>query len=119
MEGLSYKTKLMVKLRLALPWSPVLAWPWGVEHVLEERGDGTVVVVRHLESWDVSAAEGVRQLFRSGPPGALTKASSKAAPSPLGTKDPIAGPLVAALGVLAVRGPGVSLGPPQPARGFD
>ena len=100
LEGLSYKTKLMVKLRLALPWSPVLAWPWGVEHVLEERADGTVVVVRHLESWDVSAGEGVRQLFRAGPAGALTKAapslrgpasSSKAAPSPLGTKDPIAG----------------------------
>ena len=101
MEGLSYKTKLMVKLRLALPWSPVLAWPWGVEHVLEER-NGNVVVVRHLESWDVSAAEGVRQLFRAGPAGALgrTKASS---PSKLGTKDPIAGPLVAAarsIGVL-------------------
>ena len=88
----------MVKLRLALPWSPVLAWPWGVEHVLEER-NGNVVVVRHLESWDVSAGEGVRQLFRAGPAGALTKASSspsKAAPSKLGTKDPIAGPLVAA-----------------------
>jgi glutaredoxin 3 len=99
LEGLSYKTKLMVKLRLALPWSPVLAWPWGVEHVLEERDDGTVVVTRHLESWDVSAGEGVRQLFRSGPAGALAKASSspsKAAPSKLGTKDPIAGPLVAA-----------------------
>ena len=26
----SYKTKLLVKLRLGLPWSPVLAWPWGV-----------------------------------------------------------------------------------------
>ena len=96
LEGLSYKTKLMVKLRLALPWSPVLAWPWGVEHVLEERDDGTVVVVRHLESWDVSAGEGVRQLFRSGPPGALAKASSsprgaassKAAPSPLWDEGP-------------------------------
>ena len=101
LEGLSYKTKLMVKLRLALPWSPVLAWPWGVEHVLEER-NGNVVVVRHLESWDVSAGEGVRQLFRSGPPGALGRTKSSA-PSKLGTKDPIAGPLVAAarsLGVL-------------------
>ena len=46
--------------------SPVLAWPWGVEHVLEERDDGTVVVVRHLESWDVSAGEGVRQLLSAG-----------------------------------------------------
>jgi len=98
---LSYKTKLLVKLRLALPWQPVLAWPWGVEHVFEERGDGSVVVTRHLESWDVSAATGVAQLFRAGPPGALTGpatkvAASKTAPSPLGTKDPIAGPLVAA-----------------------
>ncbi|KAH8045486.1 peptide-methionine (S)-S-oxide reductase [Aureococcus anophagefferens] len=41
-------TKLMVKLRLALPWQPVLAWPWGVEHVLDVRED-EVVVVRHLE----------------------------------------------------------------------
>ena len=104
----SYTTKLMVKLRLALPWQPVLAWPWGVEHVLEVRED-EVVVVRHLESWDVSAAEGVRQLFRAGPPGPLSrgkkesatpsKAAAKpknAAASPLGTQDPIAGPLVAA-----------------------
>ena len=122
-----YKTKLLVKLRLALPWQPVLAWPWGVEHVFEERADGSVVVTRHLESpgpraaitsvsakpgigetgdyprtgWDVSAATGVAQLFRAGPPGALTGpatkvAASKTAPSPLGTKDPIAGPLVAA-----------------------
>ena len=104
----SYTTKLMVKLRLALPWQPVLAWPWGVEHVLEVRED-EVVVVRHLESWDVSAAEGVRQLFSAGPPGPLSrgkkesatpsKAAAKpknAAASPLGTQDPIAGPLVAA-----------------------
>ena len=90
----------MVKLRLALPWSPVLAWPWGVEHVLEERGDGTVVVVRHLESWDVSAGEGVRQLFRAGPAGALAKAAPS--PSKLGTKDPIAGPLVAAARAVGV-----------------
>ena len=103
----SYTTKLMVKLRLALPWQPVLAWPWGVEHVLDVRED-EVVVVRHLESWDVSAAEGVRQLFRAGPPGPLSRGKkesatpSKAAAtppkaaSPLGTQDPIAGPLVAA-----------------------
>ncbi|KAH8093336.1 DUF2358-containing protein [Aureococcus anophagefferens] len=82
----SYTTKLMVKLRLALPWQPVLAWPWGVEHVLDVRED-EVVVVRHLESWDVSAAEGVRQLFRAGPPGPLSRKKEN---------DPIAGPLVAA-----------------------
>lgn len=114
LDGLSYKTKLMVKLRLALPWSPVLAWPWGVEHVLEER-DGTVVVTRHLESWDVSAGEGVRQLFRAGPPGALTRKATPSpgkAPSPLGTKDPIAGPLVAAARKVGVL-------PAQEADGWD
>lgn len=49
----SYKQRFAVKLKLALPWRPLLAWPWGVEHVFGER-DGNVVVVRHLESWDVS-----------------------------------------------------------------
>eukprot|EP00965_Chrysotila_dentata_P102107 3370524-Pleurochrysis_carterae.AAC.1 len=31
----SYKTRLLVKLQLGLPWKPVLAWPWGVEHVFD------------------------------------------------------------------------------------
>ncbi|KAK7254786.1 protein disulfide oxidoreductase [Aureococcus anophagefferens] len=69
----------MVKLRLALPWQPVLAWPWGVEHVLDVRED-EVVVVRHLESWGVSAA-GVRQLFRAGPPGPLSRKRRMSAPA--------------------------------------
>ena len=59
----SYTTKLMVKLRLGLPWSPVLAWPWGVEHVFDPSSG---LIVRHIESWDVSAAEGVKQLFSDG-----------------------------------------------------
>ena len=59
----SYKTKLLVKLRLGLPWQPVLAWPWGVEHVFDAESG---LIVRHIESWDVSAAEGVKQLFSSG-----------------------------------------------------
>ena len=59
----AYSTKLMVKLRLALPWSPVLAWPWGVKHVFDPA---TGLIVEHIESWDVSAGEGVRQLFASG-----------------------------------------------------
>ncbi len=59
----SYTTKLLVKLRLGLPWAPVLAWPWGVEHVFDDR---TGLIVSHVESWDVSPAEGVRQLFSSG-----------------------------------------------------
>ena len=59
----SYTTRLLVKLRLGLPWQPVLAWPWGVQHVFDPR---TGLIVRHIESWDVSAAEGVRQLLSSG-----------------------------------------------------
>ena len=59
----SYSTKLLVKLRLGLPWSPVLAWPWGVRH---EFDSATGLIVRHVESWDVSPAEGVRQLFTAG-----------------------------------------------------
>ena len=34
----TYRTKLMVKLQLGLPWCPVLAWPWGVEHVFDLAG---------------------------------------------------------------------------------
>ena len=59
----SYSTKLLVKLRLGLPWSPVLAWPWGVEHVFDVESG---LIVRHIESWDVSPTEGVRQLLTPG-----------------------------------------------------
>ncbi len=64
----SYYTKLLVKLQLGLPWKPVLAWPWGVKHVFDESSG---LVVRHIESWDVSAAEGVSMLLRPGPPDGL------------------------------------------------
>jgi len=64
----SFRTKLLVKLQLGLPWRPVLAWPWGVEHVFDPD---SMLIVRHIESWDVSAAEGVRQLLRPGPPDGL------------------------------------------------
>jgi len=64
----TYRTKLLVKLQLGLPWKPVLAWPWGVEHVFDPE---TMLIVRHIESWDVSAADGLRQLLRAGPPNGL------------------------------------------------
>lgn len=102
----SYETRLLVKLQLGLPWRPVLAWPWGVEHVIDPA---SCRVVRHIEKWDVSAAEGVRQLLRAGPPRGLLQGrrdggggggqdvgGEVAAASPLGTMDPIAGPLVRA-----------------------
>jgi len=106
----SYTTRLLVKLQLGLPWKPVLAWPWGVEHVFDEQSG---LIVQHIERWEVSPAEGVRQLLRAGPPnglqqgrrgggggGAVEESSAVAAPaaaaSRLGTMDPIAGPLVKA-----------------------
>ena len=55
--------RIEVKLRLGLPWSPVLAWPWGVRH---EFDPATGLIVKHVESWDVGPAEGVRQLFTAG-----------------------------------------------------
>ena len=65
-EEHSYSQKFIVKLRLALPWSPVLAWPWGVTHEFQETQDGSFLVVRHIEAWDVSPGEGLRQLFTPG-----------------------------------------------------
>lgn len=59
----SYTTKVLVKLRLGLPWSPVLAWPWGVTHVFDPQ---TGLIIRHIESWDVSPAEGIKQLLSPG-----------------------------------------------------
>jgi hypothetical protein len=69
----SYSTKLMVKLQLGLPWRPVLAWPWGVRHVFDRE---TRQIVQHAESWDVSAATGVRMLFTPGPPDGLQQGRS-------------------------------------------
>ena len=104
----SYETRLMVKLQLGLPWKPVLAWPWGVEHVIDPS---TNRVVRHIEKWDVSAADGVAQLLKPGPPNGLRQGrrddggdGDGGAASPLGTMDPIAGPIVKAaraLGLMA------------------
>ena len=58
-----FTSRAVVKLQLGLPWRPVLAWVWGVAY---EISPDTGRVCRHLESWEVSAAEGVAQLFRPG-----------------------------------------------------
>ena len=50
----SYTTRLLVKLQLGLPWKPVLAWPWGVEHVFDEQSG---LIVQHIERWEVCPAE--------------------------------------------------------------
>jgi hypothetical protein len=57
----SVETKFMVKLQLNLPWKPVLAWPWGVVCTLDPVSNQ---IVSHVEKWDVSAGDGVKQLFR-------------------------------------------------------
>jgi Uncharacterized conserved protein (DUF2358) len=45
--NLTVTTKFMVKLELNLPWKPVLAWPWGVQCVIDPD---THLIVRHIES---------------------------------------------------------------------
>ncbi len=58
---LEVKTRLMVKLELNLPWKPILAWPWGVSYDIDPE---TFLIVSHVESWDIDALEGVKQVFR-------------------------------------------------------
>jgi Uncharacterized conserved protein (DUF2358) len=45
--NLTVTTKFMVKLELNLPWKPVLAWPWGVQCIIDPD---THLIVRHIES---------------------------------------------------------------------
>jgi len=60
-NGEEVVTKVMVKLELNLPWKPVLAWPWGVTYFINPE---TYLVTDHIESWDIEAWEGVKQIFR-------------------------------------------------------
>ena len=60
-NGEEVVTKVMVKLELNLPWKPVLAWPWGVTYYINPK---TFLVTDHIESWDIEAWEGVKQIFR-------------------------------------------------------
>ena len=71
--------RVLVKLRLRLPWKPVLAWVWKVTHAFEEREPSSaepasVVCVDHRESWEISTLAGVAQVFRPGPEAPLTRA---------------------------------------------
>jgi len=95
-ERIAYTTRLLVKLQLALPWRPLLAWVWGVTHEVDPE---TLLVVRHVESWEVSPAEGVRQLFTPGPARGLDVGTQPPQPSGSATQarpqlDPVLGPLV-------------------------
>ena len=46
-NGNSVTTKFMVKLKLNLPWNPVLAWVWGVRCEIDPS---TYLIIRHEES---------------------------------------------------------------------
>jgi hypothetical protein len=58
-EPLKVKTRVLVKLQLKLPWEPVLAWPWGVEHVYNPE---TGRIAEHVESWEIAPMDGVMQV---------------------------------------------------------
>jgi len=60
-EGTQVQTKVMVKLELNLPWKPILAWPWGVTFTIDPD---TMLITKHVESWDIEPIEGVKQIFR-------------------------------------------------------
>uniref|UniRef100_A0A7S1BI43 Uncharacterized protein n=1 Tax=Corethron hystrix TaxID=216773 RepID=A0A7S1BI43_9STRA len=60
-DNVSVSTKIMVKLELNLPWKPVLAWPWGVSYTINPSN---YLISEHIESWDIDALEGVKQVFR-------------------------------------------------------
>ena len=60
-NGEEVVTRVSVKLELNLPWKPVLAWPWGVTYYINPD---TYLVTDHIESWDIEAWEGVKQIFR-------------------------------------------------------
>ena len=60
-DGTEVNTRFMVKLELGLPWKPVLAWPWGVQYIIDPE---TSLVTEHIESWDIAPLEGVKQIFR-------------------------------------------------------
>eukprot|EP00540_Astrosyne_radiata_P022852 CAMPEP_0116866944 /NCGR_PEP_ID=MMETSP0418-20121206/26341_1 /TAXON_ID=1158023 /ORGANISM="Astrosyne radiata, Strain 13vi08-1A" /LENGTH=139 /DNA_ID=CAMNT_0004502697 /DNA_START=112 /DNA_END=528 /DNA_ORIENTATION=- len=44
------KTRVMVTLELNLPWKPILAWPWGVEYVIDPK---TNLITTHKETWGI------------------------------------------------------------------
>eukprot|EP00898_Chlorokybus_atmophyticus_P008331 jgi/Chlat1/849/Chrsp104S01195 len=48
---------------LGLPWRPTLAASGGTTHIFDQA---TNQIVRHVERWDISPVDGLRQLFKPG-----------------------------------------------------
>eukprot|EP00243_Klebsormidium_subtile_P004624 TRINITY_DN18773_c0_g1_i1.p1 TRINITY_DN18773_c0_g1~~TRINITY_DN18773_c0_g1_i1.p1 ORF type:complete len:262 (+),score=49.81 TRINITY_DN18773_c0_g1_i1:24-788(+) len=49
---------------LGLPWRPILAASGGTEHYFNPTSKK---IVKHVESWDISPADGLRQLIKPNP----------------------------------------------------
>lgn len=62
-------TRAFVRLNLSLPWKPVLAWVWTVEHTIArvDDDDTNYTIVKHAESWEIDTSKGVELLFKPGP----------------------------------------------------
>ncbi|GBG81319.1 hypothetical protein CBR_g31994 [Chara braunii] len=57
-------TKWRFSCVLALPWRPILAASGGTDHYFDKE---TGKIYKHVERWDISPADGVRQLFKPNP----------------------------------------------------
>ena len=58
--------RVLVRMRLKLPWRPIIGWVWRVTHVLEEEKKGIWRVTEHKEEWEIEPWEGVKQVARDG-----------------------------------------------------
>lgn len=57
-------TKWRFSCTLGLPWRPILASSGGTDHYFDEK---TGRIYKHVEMWNISPADGVRQLFKPNP----------------------------------------------------
>ncbi|KAL2650481.1 hypothetical protein R1flu_018609 [Riccia fluitans] len=63
-----YEDRIFARWRfncvLALPWKPILAASGSTEYFFSKESGK---IIKHVESWDISPADGVRQLFKPNP----------------------------------------------------
>lgn len=57
-------TKWRFSCVLGLPWRPILAASGGTDHFFNKESGK---IYKHVERWDISPADGVRQLFKPNP----------------------------------------------------
>ncbi|KAL3701163.1 hypothetical protein R1sor_019185 [Riccia sorocarpa] len=63
-----YEDRIFARWRfncvLSLPWKPILAATGSTEYFFSKESGK---IIKHVESWDISPADGVRQLFKPNP----------------------------------------------------